>query len=311
MSDYQNLMTLITSSKSLNKLSLQEQPAAWLTTLSQYFNSTSIQCSFIGGYYAHSVGYAFCAGYQNAVKSLFGNQRNELVSLSITENGNAHPRNIQTIYNVDSGTLNGVKHFVMLADQVDELYVLAKISKRELSEDQRSSFKILHIRSDLEGVTIQTQPPLPMISDIKQGFAHFKNVPITPDNVLKGDAYTNYVKPFRTYEDVHVISALLGYLFSVVNRNPWPQGINVNITDLKIRLQSISSSDLTAAATHLELDAVIYNFKQLIEQIEEHWQRSQPPEYTAWLRDKAILKIAEYTRRKRTERAKALMKTAQ
>lgn len=310
MSDKLNLRAQLESNKSLSNLSRSEQPEIWLATLNSHFDSNNIDRSFVSGFYAHNVGYAFSAGYQNAVNALFHNKTDDLVSFSMTENGSAHPKKIQTVFNPELNTLSGAKHFVALADNVQKLYVLARFQKSGPQDAESNIFRILAIPADLEGITIKQQPPLPIIPDIKQGYVRFENVAIKPEFILDSDAYHGYVEPFRTYEDIHVVSAILGLLYSTFLESSWPQQLGEDILSLHLDLKSIYALDLTAAKTHLELDRALNYFNQLVRVIERTWKQTQSADYKAWQRDKALLKLAEHARTKRKERAKALLSAA-
>src|SRR5690349_23846938 len=52
----------------------------------------------------------------------------------------------------------------------------------------------------------------------------FRSLKLDESAILPGDGYSQYVKPFRTVEDIHVQAAVLSYLMREGQRLGWPQG---------------------------------------------------------------------------------------
>ena len=49
-------------------------------------------------------------------------------------------------------------------------------------------------------------------------FVSLSDVAITAHEILPGDGYDRYLKPFRTVEDIHVHAALLGHAIGAARR---------------------------------------------------------------------------------------------
>lgn len=73
------------------------------------------------------------------------------------------------------------------------------------------------------GVEVQPKPSMSIVPEISHGAVALSNVHVPEENILPGDGYNGYMKPFRSIEDIHVYGALLGYCTRVSLLNGWPQ----------------------------------------------------------------------------------------
>lgn len=286
MQENHMLSALIESNSSLRGLSHRFSPSQWLTELSNHIGSIkSFEQSFISGFYAHCVGYAFAAAYQNAIRDLFKPSQSVISSFSITEQGSANPQNIRTSLNTRSYLLNGTKSFVVLAENVQHIYVLAVL------DTNLKCFKIISLPVSLQGIDIKPASRSFIIPEINHGVVHFSDVSITEEHVLQGDAYSTYVSPFRTIEGVHILNALLGYLYSVSMREDFQGGVGKEILSTTTDLNNAGQLDLLHPHTQSILDEVLIRFGLLVENFEDYWQRTGSQEYFDWHRDKVILNL--------------------
>ena len=64
---------------------------------------------------------------------------------------------------------------------------------------------------------------LPFVPEISHGTVAFSDVPVDSGSILPGDGYSEYIKPFRTIEDLHVFAAILGFIFRIACLFRWPR----------------------------------------------------------------------------------------
>lgn len=316
MSDIEILTDLLASGKTLDNISREQSPDQWLMALNRHFEYEDlVEQSFIAGFCAHTAGYAFAAGYQNAVYHLFQPQERLISSFSMTEKGSTKAEHIQTTFDAQTNTLTGSKGFVAHAARVQRLYVLAQVagkeSKGQEKQEQQATntpFNIISLQPDQLGVEIKTLPELPFMPEVTHGRVYFDHVKVGPEQILGGDVYTDYIHPFRTFEDLYVLCALSGYLYSVCCLENGIVDLQVKISALYAQLHRVGTLDLRQLATHLELDSVIDHFYRLVEDIENQWQHGDSQEYRNWIRDKVLLQFAKEARNKRTEKARLNLK---
>ena len=67
-------------------------------------------------------------------------------------------------------------------------------------------------------------PATKFVPEVPHAQLRFENLRIRESDILPGDGYDQYVKPFRTVEDIHVQAAVLSYLMREGQRLSWPQG---------------------------------------------------------------------------------------
>ncbi|MBZ0234822.1 MAG: acyl-CoA dehydrogenase family protein, partial [Deltaproteobacteria bacterium] len=169
-----------------------------------------------GGYEADRVGAAFVAGYSAALRALVPGAPPR-TSLCATEAGGAHPRAITTRLDPEL-RLVGAKRWSTLATEAELLLVVATIGADEAG---RSRLKLVRVSPRAPGVTITAMPPPPFAPEVSHAELTL-DTQVAPADVLPGDGYTDYLKPFRTVEDIHVHGAMLGWLLGLAARHAWP-----------------------------------------------------------------------------------------
>jgi acyl-CoA dehydrogenase len=257
-----------------------------------------IDRAVIGGLRADRVGYAFVAGYRNALQALapmLGGD--EIVALSATEAGGNHPRAIQTT--LKDGRLNGRKRWTTLAGRASALLVVASIGE----EDGKNRLRVVRVHSNQQGVLILPMTEAPFVPEIPHAEVHLEDVEVHERDVLPGDGYDAYLKPFRTVEDLHVHGALLGYLVGVARRAKWPRATIEELTSLVASVRTLTAEDPLAPATHVALAGLLTQAHYALERIEPHWSLVDEGTRSRWQRDRVILNVAGKAREARREAA--------
>jgi hypothetical protein len=251
---------------------------------------------------ADRLGYAFAGGYAAALDALLG-ERVPPTALAATEQGGAHPRAITTrLERTSEGwRLRGEKNFVTLASLVDAMLVVASVDGAENAA--HPTLRVARVPVSRDGVRVVALDPLPFVPEVPHAIAFFEDVRVEPDEVLEGDGYTRYVKPFRTIEDIHVHAALLGYLCAVGARATWPDDLRERTLSALVAARALAAEDPSAATTHLALAGLLRDARAIVASSEAHWGAVEPAERERWARDRPLLSIAEKARTARRERA--------
>ncbi len=259
----------------------------------------SIYC----GYHAPGVAWAFLAGYQHALQTLFGSpDGNSLAALCTTEKGSSHPAAIQTkidTINESTSTVHGQKDFVSFADIVDYLYVSCSHGQT----DNQNQIKVVAVPVNRQGVQIDLLPDLPFVSEAKHGRVTLNEVSVSSTEVITGDGFTDFVKPFRWHEDLHVLAALLAYLLSLSRRFDWETAFQERLLTKLYNIQQLAKESATSPLNHLIISGLWTETRQLLDQMEQQWHKVDEVIKAAWQRDRNLLNVANKVRLKRTERA--------
>jgi acyl-CoA dehydrogenase len=259
-----------------------------------------------GGAAADRLGFAFAAGYAAALHALVpGLDAGTLASLAATEDGGAHPKAIRTALTragaEGSGGgwhLTGVKRWVTLAGR--QLFVLAAAG---LLPDGRSRLVLVRIPGDRTGVRFVPLPPAPFVPEIPHAEVHLEQVPVSDAEILPGDGWERWVKPFRTVEDIHVHAALLAFLGATGARAGWPRSLREQMVSGLIALQGLALADPSSPVTHVALGGAIGQARQLVDATAPYWSSVPEPVRQAWERDRSLLEVAGKARALRLDRA--------
>jgi len=262
----------------------------------------------IGGFITDCVAFAFSAGYCSALQSLVPElPTDKITSFCVTEEGGAHPRAIKTrlasVYD-ESGdqahTLNGEKKYITCANEAD--LILAAASEGTYG-DGRNRIRMVKVDSRAPGVTITPIKDIHLVPEISHGMVTFNNVTIRNTDLLSGDGYLNYIKPFRTIEDLHVTAAISGFLFRIACQYDWNREIKQTILCLIVTIRTLALNDPGAPAVHILTGDVLRRTRDLIQRIEPYWEAVDKAIRDAWNRDKALMDIAGKARLLRLETA--------
>ncbi len=251
--------------------------------------------ALVGGALADRLGYAFAAGYQAALIRLAPDLAGVRASLCASEAGGAHPRAIQTALErrPDGLRVCGQKRFSTLADAADVLLVIASEGR---SPDGRNRLRLVRVGARAPGVTIEPLPALPFAPEISHGIVTL-DVAVREADVVAGDAYTTVLKPFRTLEDVAVLTALLAHLGASARRERWPEPLVERILAALLCASALWQQDPGAAATHLALAGLLALARELAEAARAHL--ADPERRARFDRDAPLLAVAGNAREQR------------
>jgi acyl-CoA dehydrogenase len=257
-----------------------------------------------GGFAADRVGWAFAAGYQAALHALFpGAPEDRIAALCVTEAEGNSPRAIKTTlrWDGDGWLLSGAKRWTTLGPDGGLFFVAA----REASASaERAVIRVARVASDAPGVTIMPMPPTRFVPEVPHAQLQFESVRLSADALLPGDGYADYVKRFRTVEDLHVNAAVLAYLVREARRLEWSPAWIEHAAALLHGLRAIAGEDAAAPTTHVALAGALAQGTDLIEEAETFWSAAgDDPAASRWRRDRELFAVAGSARARRTVRA--------
>lgn len=267
-----------------------------------------IDGAIAGGFAADRLGFAFAAGYHAALRALVPSlEPGAMTGLSATEEGGAHPRAIRTTLVPTSPggfTLSGQKRWSTLASLASELLVVASAGTTDAGLNQ---LRLVRVATGAPGVGISALPATPFAPEIPHCAVSLDAVRVDAADVLPGDGYTDYLKPFRTLEDVYVHAALLAYFVAVARRARFPRGYVERALALLVPARTLAAGPAAAPELHVALGGLLDETALLLDSAREHWTRADPAERERWERDQPLLRVASKARQARLARAWELL----
>lgn len=285
---------------------ITDSPEAWWRqnrSLGERFERP-VHWAAAGGFAADRLGWAFASGYHAALCRLLPDAaRGEPTALCASEDRGAHPRHIQTsLQATERGlVLRGHKSFVTLGSAARRLLVVAS---EGVDAGGRNRLRLVRIDAERAGVEFSDGPTRPFVPEIPHARLDLRDVAVAPHEVLPGDGYVDYVKPFRTVEDGHVHAALLGWLLQVARRSGWPDPAIEEALALLCAVSALGEADPSHRGTHRALGGVLAGMDRWLESIEPLWAKVEPETAARWQRDRGLLGVAGRARAARLQAAR-------
>lgn len=261
-----------------------------------------LDLAIAAGFAADRAGWAFASGYQAALHALFpGAPEDRICAFCVTEEGGNHPKAIRSMLaRSHSGfVLNGAKRWTTLGPDGALFFVAARDGTHD---GERALLRVVKVASDVRGVSVQAMPPPRFVPEVPHAQLQFDNVALGGDALLPGDGYENFVKPFRTVEDIHVHAAVVAYLAREARRLGWPAAWVGRAAAQLHALRSLATEDPASPATHIALAGALALGETLIGETESFWV-GEDPAAARWRRDRELLSVAAKARAQRSARA--------
>lgn len=257
---------------------------------------TPFELAVRGGRLMATPGLAFLVGYQAALRMLWPSAPPGLGALCATEQRSLRPADMQT--RLQDLRLTGRKDFVTAGDAADWLLVAARSDGPE--EAPRLNLAVVYAGDP--GVSVEKLPALPLMPEISHGRLLLDNAVC---ELLAGDGWDAYVKPFRTLEDIYVLSAMSAWLYGVGLDCDWPQALQLQLLALLAGCAEVSRQNPSAGSGHVLLGGLFAQFDGLAPQLTAAFAAG-PEEWAGlWRRDQAILAFAAPARAQRLAKALA------
>lgn len=288
---------------------LTVQPAAfdtletwWTATRDvREHEATTVDRALIAGVLADRIGFAFAAGYQEALRALV--QADGISALCVTEARGNSPKDIDTTLTPDGDgfVLTGRKKWATAAPLASALLVCAKTG---IDARGRNMLRLVRVPTTAAGVTL-TPSSAPFVPEIPHAEVALDNVRVAAGAVLPGDGYTDYVKPFRTVEDAHVHAAVLGYVIGIARRNKLQHALIEQLLSTALAVRGIALADPRSPHVHVALAGAMTQATQLIGEVEREWSEVEAvdAEHARWQRDRPLLRVAGAARVARRDAA--------
>ncbi|MFE9582981.1 acyl-CoA dehydrogenase family protein [Nocardia sp. NPDC006044] len=255
-----------------------------------------VDVALAGGFGADRLGYAFLSGYQEALRTLIPDlPADELVALCATEAGGGHPSAIRTTLAEDQGAvrLNGTKTFATLGMLAHRLVVIASAGADEAGRN-RLRATMVDVRA--AGVHVTNLPATAFAPEIPHAMVTLTDVAAV---VLPGDGYLDYLRPFRTIEDVHVLAAALGWLIRVARAADWPRSALQRLLTAVSAVRGLDIDAPSSPGVHIALGGAFDYVGTVLTELDSLWASADSATRQLWERDRPLLTIAGRVRDQR------------
>lgn len=253
-----------------------------------------------GGADADRLGWAFASGYQAALRALEPSLPDDAIAaLCVTEAEGNFPRAIRTTLSAEGGAfrISGEKRWTTLGPGGGLFIVIAREAS---SSEARPSLKAVCIRSGVQGLFIESMPVTSFVPEVPHARVRLDNVLVEAGDILAGDGYARYVKPFRTVEDIHINAASVAYLVREARRRAWPQAWIERAAAQLHALCGLARLDPLASQTHVALAGALATSDGLIGEADGLWaSAADDPAAIRWARDRKLFGVAGKVRAQR------------
>ncbi|MDF0730648.1 acyl-CoA dehydrogenase [Pseudomonas entomophila] len=252
------------------------------------------ELAVLGGRAMATPGLAFLVGYQAALRVLWPSAPAGLGALCATERRSVRPADMQT--RLDGLRLSGGKGFVTAGLEAEWLLVAARCEAQ--GESPRLSLAVVYPGEP--GVSLEALPTLPLMPEVGHARLELRQAAC---ELLAGDGWDAYVKPFRTLEDLYVLAAQAAWLYGVGQACNWPQALRLRLIGLLAGCAEGSRQCADSVACHLLLAGLFAQFQGLREDIDQALAGDPQPWAQLWQRDQGVLALATVAREKRLAKA--------
>lgn len=264
-----------------------------------------IQRAIAAGFRADRVGWAFASAYQVALRVLVPDlPEPALAALCVTEDQGTAPRAMRSGIREDGLgglLLDGAKRWTTLGPE-GGLFLVAARDTRQVGD--RPVIRLLRVPSDTAGVQVQPMPPTAFVPEVPHAQLRFESVRLEASAILPGDGYADYVKPFRTIEDLHVHAAVLAYLVRESRRLAWPHDWTEQALAVLLAYTAVAGLDPRFPTTHVALAGALNSGERLAAAADALWASSPDTAAAArWRRDRKLLSVASQARTARIQNA--------
>jgi len=276
-------------------------------------STSSIDRAIIGGVLADRMAYAFLSGYENALQNHFTIlPAQSLAAFCVSEKGGSRPKAMKTTlsqgHNADTYILNGQKSFVTCADEAQWLIIAATLteadkSKTDMEVSTRPNIKLALIDANTLGLTFTVSTELPFIPEIRKGSLELKDVKVTADNILPGDGYSHYVKPFSCIESIYIMAATSAFLFRLACLFDWPKTLQEQVLSTLLNIKHLEEGDMCSPATEIMVSGVKAQLKHITETSKPLWDKLPEQHQHRLQRDCGMLLMSDKNHLTRLERA--------
>ncbi len=256
---------------------------------------------------ADRMAWAFFSGYQGALCAGFkrgrADERPRTAAFCANESGRKLTE-IATSLRESAGGLRLQGRKSWMVDGVDELFVLARTANGPATGP--GSLAVVRVPAGAHGVEPGTPRPQSVVPELPHCEVSFNDVGVASDQLLEGDGYRDYARPFRLREDVFVTGCTLAFLLAHGHRAGWPTPWRQRCIAAVLALSQCALLDAAETRTEVLVAGTLSFAGEVIDEVDSLWP-AESDDGARWRRDRAILGGGKEARRQRAMAAWARM----
>ncbi|MGJ3439747.1 acyl-CoA dehydrogenase [Pseudomonas sp. Je.1.5.c] len=252
------------------------------------------ELAVLGGRAMATPGLAFLIGYQAALRVLWPSAPAALGALCATERRSVRPADMHS--RLEGLRVTGRKDFVTAGLEAEWLLVAARCE----AAGESAQLKLAVVYPGEPGVTLEALPTLPLMPEVGHARLTLQQAAC---ELLAGDGWDAYVKPFRSLEDLYVLAALVAWLYGVGQESAWPQALQLRLLGLLGGCAEGSRQCADSVGCHLLLGGLFAQFHALRGELDQALAAGPEQWAQLWQRDQGVLALATAARDKRLAKA--------
>ncbi|MFG0631825.1 acyl-CoA dehydrogenase [Pseudomonas sp. xss_2] len=252
------------------------------------------ELAVLGGRAMATPGLAFLIGYQAALRVLWPSAPAALGALCATERRSVRPADMHS--RLEGLRVTGRKDFVTAGLEAEWLLVAARCE----AAGESAQLKLAVVYPGEPGVTLEALPTLPLMPEVGHARLTLQHAAC---ELLAGDGWDAYVKPFRSLEDLYVLAALVAWLYGVGQESAWPQALQLRLLGLLGGCAEGSRQCADSVGCHLLLGGLFAQFHALRGELDQALAAGPEQWAQLWQRDQGVLALATAARDKRLAKA--------
>ena len=252
------------------------------------------ELAVLGGRAMATPGLAFLIGYQAALRVLWPSAPAALGALCATERRSVRPADMHS--RLEGLRVTGRKDFVTAGLEAEWLLVAARCE----AAGESAQLKLAVVYPGEPGVTLEALPTLPLMPEVGHARLTLQQAAC---ELLAGDGWDAYVKPFRSLEDLYVLAALVAWLYGVGQESAWPQALQLRLLGLLGGCAEGSRQCADSVGCHLLLGGLFAQLNALRGELDQALAAGPEQWAQLWQRDQGVLALATAARDKRLAKA--------
>lgn len=252
------------------------------------------ELAVLGGRAMATPGLAFLIGYQAALRVLWPSAPAALGALCATERRSVRPADMHS--RLEGLRVTGRKDFVTAGLEAEWLLVAARCE----AAGESAQLKLAVVYPGEPGVTLEALPTLPLMPEVGHARLTLQHAAC---ELLAGDGWDAYVKPFRSLEDLYVLAALVAWLYGVGQECAWPQALQLRLLGLLGGCAEGSRQCADSVGCHLLLGGLFAQLNALRGELDQALAAGPEQWAQLWQRDQGVLALATAARDKRLAKA--------
>ncbi len=252
---------------------------------------------------ATTLGGAFAVAIQAALShALPGSCHGRLGAVAVSEDGGSSPNRLAATVSLMQGKhrLTGAKAFVTLGSLAPLLFVVAADAS---AASVRGALRVCIVEADATGVERTRLPSSEMAPDLPHARITFDRSPVR--ELIAGDAYEHFMKPFRLLEDLYASLCALAFLLALKDFDARLEAHEAHAA--LARLVALMRLELRSPGSHLRAEAALEAADRVFD-MTDGWFASCA-QRAAWQRDRPLLRVGSAARKRRAERAAETLQT--